>query len=70
MIFTCVSSTKGKCISCRYYETVDSNWLVGSCISTTTKVQSRFRMHNSRACCSYRQTKTPPKPAAPPTERG
>lgn len=50
---TIISSTIGKCISCKYYKNGTDSWLSGTCLSKRAKVKSRLRWHNSKSCSSY-----------------
>jgi hypothetical protein len=48
-----ISSTIGKCVSCKHYKNGTDSWMSAECVSETTKVKSRLRWHNSKACSSY-----------------
>lgn len=50
--FIVVSSTTGKCVSCKHYQHKDS-FMIGTCVSEHTKIKSRTRYSNSRACADY-----------------
>ena len=52
-IVTIISSTIDKCVSCKHYDISSGSWLSGTCLSKTTKVKSKLRWHNSKACSCY-----------------
>lgn len=50
---TIISSTIGKCVSCKHYDISSGSWTSGKCVSETSKVKSKLRWHNSKSCASY-----------------
>lgn len=43
-----VSSTKGKCISCSFYDAPEDDWLVGNCTNADAKIKNKRRYYNQK----------------------
>jgi len=53
-VFTVESDTRGKCVSCRYYEITGTYWVHGLCKCPDNKIRSRQRWHNDK--CTFWRT--------------
>lgn len=54
-IFTYISSSRGKCVSCWFYSSYNRYWLTGNCINDEAKIRRRKRQWNDKICMNWKR---------------
>lgn len=56
-IITTQSSTRGKCISCAFYNFENNYWPCGVCSNSASKVKRKKRNWNDKICVNFKRGK-------------